>query len=406
MKKYFLAICTIVLVASITIMGCTAQKAAPSSAPAPASETPKIIKLGAALPLSGPAAPWGIPVQQILQMQIDDINSAGGFVVGGQKYNWQLVAYDHQYTPTQAISVVKRLVELDKVKYMAILGTECTIPAQPIYEPAQVITWAYSSGGKKMLDPSKIYTFQYAPDPETAIVIYNYLATNKGAKRVAILQPDDDVGAAQVEFAEFAAKQSGLQILTEKLIDRATTDFYAVLTPIVAQKPDLLDVAQFSPNGVALIIKQARELGYKGPIFSTNATMDTLVSIAGWDALENYYTIPYLATETPQQAAFHTEFVKKYGENAWAGSTAFTAAAQLPAFMDAMKGAGTVDDTAVVAKYLTTMTVNSLWGPAHFGGSKYYGIARVLLLPTPIGVVMGGKMTQAAILSLPPNLLD
>jgi len=405
MRKVVLIMISLLLLTGVAFTAC-AKPAAPSTPTPSTPAVPQTIKLGLATALSGPAAPWGVPLQQILQMQIDDIKAAGGFDVGGQKYNWELITYDHKYMPTEAVSAVKRLVELDKVKYMAILGAECTIPAQPIYEPAKVINWAYASAGKSMINPSNPYTFQYAPDAEVTGVIYGYLVKAKGIKTVAILQPDDPVGAAQLEFCHFAAQQAGLTIVAEKLADRNTSDFYPVLTPIVAQKPDLLDIAQFSPNGVALLVKQARELGYKGAMFSTNATLDTLVSIAGWDALENYYTIPYLAVETPEQAAFHTEFVKNYGENAWMGSTGFSAAAQLPAFMDAMKAAGTVDDTAAVMQKLATIELNTLWGPARFGGSKYYGIARILLLPTPIGLVTGGKMTQAAITSLPADLLD
>lgn len=405
MKKFVFIFLAIILIASVALVGCAGQQATPPSAPAPAAV--KTLTIGAAAPLSGPAAPWGLGLQAYYNMQIDDINSAGGFIVNGQKYNLKLIAYDSKFVPTEAVSAVKRLVELDKVKYVANVGAAQVIPCQAITEPAKVMTWALASAGKRMINPANPYTFQYSPDHETAIIMYSYLAKNKGIKTVAVLAPDNEVGAAYMDMIDFATKGLNLQIASKKLADPGANDYYPVLTPIVALKPDFFDVSQFGVGSQALIIKQTRELGFKGPMFSVSPDMDTFMSVAGPDALENVYITPYLDKFTPEQTALKDEVTKKLGAPYWLGAPAITMVTFIPMMIDAWKGAGTVDDTDAVIKYLTTHKIKTLWGEAYMGGAKYYGIARVLMLPTPIGLIQkDGKIIQATIDPMPAGLMD
>jgi branched-chain amino acid transport system substrate-binding protein len=42
-----------------------------------------VIKFGVSTPLSGPAAPWGIPHKNATELIFEEFNSQGGLVVGG-----------------------------------------------------------------------------------------------------------------------------------------------------------------------------------------------------------------------------------------------------------------------------------------------------------------------------------
>ena len=53
-----------------------------------------IIKIGVCTPLSGPAAPWGIPGYHGVDLAVADLNAAGGIVVKGVTYKFQTVSYD------------------------------------------------------------------------------------------------------------------------------------------------------------------------------------------------------------------------------------------------------------------------------------------------------------------------
>src|SRR5207237_7320289 len=80
------------------------------------------IKFGVATPLSGPAAPWGIPHKGATELIFDEINSQGGLEVGGKKYKLEVIAYDHKYVIAEGVATVNRLIAKDGVKFISILG--------------------------------------------------------------------------------------------------------------------------------------------------------------------------------------------------------------------------------------------------------------------------------------------
>src|SRR5262249_13146042 len=90
-----------------------------SPGPAPAAD---VIKFGISTPLSGPAAPWGIPHKNATELIFDEINGQGGRDVSGKKYKLEVVAYDHKYVIAEGVATVNRLISKDGVKYVSILG--------------------------------------------------------------------------------------------------------------------------------------------------------------------------------------------------------------------------------------------------------------------------------------------
>src|SRR5438309_10455344 len=81
-----------------------------------------VIKFGISTPLSGPAAPWGIPHKQATELIFDEINAQGGLDLGGKKYKLEVVAYDHKYVIAEGVATVNRLIAKDGVHYISILG--------------------------------------------------------------------------------------------------------------------------------------------------------------------------------------------------------------------------------------------------------------------------------------------
>src|SRR5215467_4002059 len=80
-----------------------------------------VIKFGISTPLSGPAAPWGIPHKQATELIFDEVNAEGGLEVGGKKYKLEVIAYDHKYVIAEGVATVNRLISKDGVKYISIL---------------------------------------------------------------------------------------------------------------------------------------------------------------------------------------------------------------------------------------------------------------------------------------------
>src|SRR5499433_3848901 len=92
------------------------------SGPSQIKAADNVIKFGISTPLSGPAAPWGIPHKQAMELVFDEVNEKGGLEVGGKKYKLEVVAYDHKYVIAEGVATVNRLIAKDGVKYISVLG--------------------------------------------------------------------------------------------------------------------------------------------------------------------------------------------------------------------------------------------------------------------------------------------
>ena len=74
-----------------------------------ASAQAKVVNIGYSGPLSGGAASYGKDVQSGILMAIDEINTAGGITVKGEKVTFNLVSLDDRYLPNETATNVKRL---------------------------------------------------------------------------------------------------------------------------------------------------------------------------------------------------------------------------------------------------------------------------------------------------------
>src|SRR5258708_22855430 len=149
-----------VLLASGAIFAAAALVVA-SSDPSCAAD---VIKFGISTPLSGPAAPWGIPHKQATEMIFEEINAQGGLDVGGKKYKLEVVAYDHKYVIAEGVATVNRLISKDGVKYISILGgAVAKANEEAVNESGSLgLTLAYADG---LVSPKNPLTFQCFPAP-------------------------------------------------------------------------------------------------------------------------------------------------------------------------------------------------------------------------------------------------
>src|SRR3989442_382605 len=137
-----------------------------------------VIKFGISTPLSGPAAPWGIPHKQATELVFDEINSQGGLEVGGKKYRLEVVTYDHKYVIAEGVATVNRLIVKDGVKYISILGGAVAKANEEAVNEAGALapTLPYAEG---RVGPKNPLTFQGFPAPPAAPPVCNGLKQNR-----------------------------------------------------------------------------------------------------------------------------------------------------------------------------------------------------------------------------------
>lgn len=374
--------------------------------PAEAQAQAKVFKFGINTPLSGPAAPWGTYNTRGMILAAEKINAGGGFVVVGEKYKVELVSYDHKYKGPDAVGNTKRLVFEDKVKYMSILGGGVVPACQAITEPNKVLVFAFAYGGKSLTNPENPYTFRAMPESvEGNAAAYPYvLKEHPDIKRVALINPDDDVGWSGSEDSRLIAGKLGIKVVANIFFDRTITDFYPIATKLIAAKPDMIDSSTSPAGSWASLGKALRELGYTGVLYQ-GSVMDVgvIVKTMGAKAAEGMYlSLTVAEPVTPAQKEVAKAYIAKWGEPF------------LPQIFDyyhclfyvtqAISKAGTFD-TSAVTKVLEDLEFESTWGKSKFGGKMLYGIKRQVLWPFVISKIINGEGKVVSV-NEPPKWLD
>lgn len=357
-----------------------------------------VIKFGIATPLSGPAAPWGIPHKNATELVFEEINAQGGLDVGGKKYKLEVVAYDHKYVIAEGVAVVNRLVAKDGVKHMSILGGSVVKAALETVNEAGVLNLplAYADGLVSTANP---LTFHAFPSPPETSAFWKWIKEqHPQIKRVATVSPNDDTGWWSIKVETAYVQKLGYEVVGKEFFERGINDFNPILLRLLSGKPDIISVMATPAGSVGLIVKQARELGYKGRFIHLGQVDTGVVSnIAGKDNVEGMWAHGFVQAPLPDRVkSWQARYTKKFGE--W-NATSIDFVNPALAFVAGVKKAQSLDPKKI-AEALRTTEFDVLWGKARFGGKDYYGIANQLLYAMPFSEVKNG--TATLVVQLPP----
>jgi len=362
------------------------------------AQEPKELKIGIISTLSGSGVAWGLAVKRGAEMAIDEVNAAGGLKVGDDVYKITSIAYDDQFSGKGGVAAANRLVSEDKVKF--IIGTNSAasvIAVQEVTEPNRVIVMS-NGYGSKVLSPDKPYTFRVTPTTtEFAIPMTKWVAENHPeAKTVAILSPNDEAGWDIQQIVAKGYEDAGVKVVHTDYYERGTKDFFPLLTRALSARPDILDIDGSNTGEAGVLIRQARQLGFKGLIVKTGGPgVEEILDVAGAAACEGFIFYSPVSLDDPAYKEFLDVYEAKYGTRAADPLT--------PLFYDgtklllsAISEAGTLDVDEVKKTLEGIKEFDGLFGKNIMTGEDVYGIAHQVDAPFYIGKVIDGKPTIAA----------
>jgi len=219
------------------------------------------VKVGVLAPLSGFAAADGKSVLTGAEIAAEEINGKGGLL--GRRV--ELVVYDDQADPKQAVSFARRLVELDKVSL--ILGgsySGASLAAAPVANEAGIPFMA-AYAVHPDVTRGKPYAFRMGLLGPVQGRVGAQLVHDLGAKRVAVLTIQNDFGRSlEAGFREHAGKV-GLEIVFAELYPPGNQNFTPVLARIRASRAEALYASGYYAEA-ANLVRQAKSLGLRIPI--------------------------------------------------------------------------------------------------------------------------------------------
>lgn len=195
-------------------------------------------------------------------------NSKGG--INGTPI--KLVSQDTSGDEAGAINAFQTLINKDKV--VGIVGptlSQQAFSADPIAERAKVPVIGASNTAKGIPEIGDYVARVSAP---VSIVAPNSvkaaLKQNPQIKKVAVFYAQNDAfNKSETEIFQQTVKDQGLELVTVQKFQTTDTDFQAQATNAINLKPDLVIISGLAADGGNLV-RQLRELGYKGIIIGGN----------------------------------------------------------------------------------------------------------------------------------------
>ena len=235
-------------------------------------------KIGVMESLTGPGETYGTVANQSKQMAVDEINAAGG--INGKMI--ELVVEDSKCSAQDAITAYNKLTDVDGVKI--ILGTSCSgamLGAAPLAEEDGVILFSGLATNPDIANAGD-YIFRTAmSDAQLGIDTGNVMWAD-GVRNLATITESTDYaeGVRRTTVAQF--EKLGGKVVGAERYASDVTDFRTQLTKLIESNPDGLHVAAQSEFTGGTVVKQVRELGYEGQIYSEIVPIGTTaLEIAG-----------------------------------------------------------------------------------------------------------------------------
>jgi len=278
----------------------------------------KVIKVGINAPITGDIPKVGEGTKYAAQMWLADIEKAGGLEVGGKKYPVELVIEDNEAKAESAVKANTKMITEDEV--LVIIGPQSSKQAVPAgdvannYKTPMITPWSTNPDSTK----DRPYVFRGCfLDPFQGPVLANFITEEfKFTKAAVLYDVASDYPKGLAEFFKQAWEKihgAGSVVAYESFTTK-DADFSSQLSKITKSGAQVLFTPQYY-NEVALIVQQAHELGWSGPIVGSDSwgSAET-VTLCGKDCYGLFFSTHYAAAgATGATKEFIDRYKKKYG---------------------------------------------------------------------------------------------
>jgi branched-chain amino acid transport system substrate-binding protein len=270
----------------------------PTSLGLPAAGT-TTIKIGINAPLTGDIPKVGEGTKYAAEMWLEDINAAGGLDVGGKKYEVELAIEDNESKAESAVAAATKLITQDEVLIM--IGPQSSKQAVPAggkaneLEAPMISPW--STNPATTLDRPWIFRACFL-DPFQGPVVANFVSDEFGLTKAGVLYDvasDYPKGLAEFFKQAWENLHGPGSVVAYESFTTGDQDFSAQLTKIKESGAEFLFTPQYY-NEVALIVKQAHQLGFTEPIMGSDSWGSAeLMNLCGDDCKGLFFSTHYAA---------------------------------------------------------------------------------------------------------------
>jgi len=295
-RKYsglVLVLSMLMIVALISGCGGTASTTPVASPTATDAKAGKELKLGAIMPVTGPAAEKGKPGIDALLDSIEYINTELG---GADGYKIKLDWKDSAYNAANVNTIVTDFTNSGVLMFTAMSSFEMT-NAMGIANKNGMPGLAIFTASSLYNPPAHIYG-QMPEYGDDWVAFANYYMQNiwkgPGKPKMALHLLNNTTGLSVKDIANAKAEAMGIEIVDITEHAATTISETVSLTAIKAKNPDVLFISS-TPQPTKVILQNAKELGMTPDtmvIGLAHASFTkALIDLAGADVVEGVYGV-------------------------------------------------------------------------------------------------------------------
>lgn len=317
-------------------------------------------KIGVIGPLTGPAAAYGIAVQNGADLAVKEINAAGG--AGGIML--EMNAQDDEHDPQKSVNAYNTLKDWGA---QAIVGSTTSDPCIAVAAETSndnMFQITPSGSAVECVAPDNVFRVCFAdPDQGTASAVY--IGENKLATKIAVIYDSSTTYSSGIREAFVKeAGNHGLEIVADEAFtaDNAT-DFSVQLDKAKEAGAELVFLPIYYQEA-SVILKQASDKDF-APIFFGCDGMDGILTVENFDTslAEGLMLLTPFSTTEESSKAFTEAYVAAYGiePNQFAADS-YDAVYAVKAALEKSGVAADADYSAVCDAFKTAMTEISIDG--------------------------------------------
>lgn len=295
-----------------------------------------LIHIGAIIPLTGPMASLGDEMRKGYEWKIEELRLLGK--------NITFTVEDSKSDTQDSLIAWKKLVDNDKTPIVFTTISDTAISLKPLAESKTVLLWA-DAAHPELTENSKFILRHSNVAKKDAEVIGDQIVTLK-KKKTGILYQNDAWGELTSKLLAEKLAHNEIIAVSES-VDIKNVDFTANVRKMLSQRIDSLVVVTTGASA-GFIIKQARELGFRGDIVTSIGIFMNKVAMQ--------VALPYLKGVYYQTYVDNNAFTNDYKArfNSEPESFVHVAYTDMELLFNAIEQTGTVDPVQI-SRYIKGM---------------------------------------------------
>ena len=265
------------------------------------------LRLGATIPLTGPAATYGREIQQGIELAVSDLALEG--------IRTQVSYEDVSLPGPMAVSAIRNLIDQKDIEAVVANFYNPAIPVMaPAIMRAKTIAFHTAEADDKILAAGDYIFSTNARIKDESAEMARFAVQRFRAKTAVVLYVGTTFGEHYNLHFTKQFEALGGKVVYSELTALEERDMRPALLKALAQKPDVLIAAYFGP-GLGLVLKQALGMNVEQPILTVYEAENAAVLETAGSLPDDqiYFFSPQPAKASPRVVSFRDSFHERFG---------------------------------------------------------------------------------------------